>query len=212
MKLRSNILKEMSSRGLGTLTSDINIDELRKILRDDFNFLPNWVKLVDPAYDYDFCGINDSGKTFYRGGRRYYRPIGWKRFALKVAGQYGNDDWLAADNSGWIVAYHGTEEVNCNPITANGFAISSHGAYGPGVYVSPLIDFASAYARPVTLTNGLKVVVVLQNRIKPGSFSEHHVAGKPCPKYMCKPPCAEQFPYFKGNVIKLKSTSFLRRL
>lgn len=192
----------MTARGSGTHTSDVSMDELKKILIEEFSFLPNWKDLLDPFYDYDFCHIDDSKSIFYRGERRYYRPIGWKRFALKVEGQYENDDWFGIHDDAWIVAYHGTEEINCLPITEDGFKISS-GRYGSGVYVSPLVDFAAAYARPVTLSNGLKVAVIIQSRIKPGSFSEHHIVEDTCPKKLCKSPCAKQFPYFKGNVFFL---------
>ena len=34
--------------------------------------------LLDPAFDYDFTGKKDDGTVFYRGGKRYYRPYGWK--------------------------------------------------------------------------------------------------------------------------------------
>ena len=186
-----------------TVTNDLSMDRLRKILEEDFNFLPNWVDLVDPQFDYDFCGIDDSGTKYYRGGERYYRPIGWKRFALKVTGRYENDDWLQESGSGaWIVAYHGTEEVNCNPIASEGFLISTNGFYGPGVYLSPLIKFASAYARPVILSNGLRIVAVLQTRVRPGSFSKHHQAETPCPKRLCEPSCKEKLPFFAGSALE----------
>ena len=50
--------------------------------------------LLDPSYDYDFTHQKDDGKVFYRGGKQYYRPNGWERFALKVLGRYGDDTWL----------------------------------------------------------------------------------------------------------------------
>ena len=40
--------------------------------------------LLDPTFDYDFSFKEDDGTPFYRGGKRYYRPYGWKRYALNV--------------------------------------------------------------------------------------------------------------------------------
>ena len=50
--------------------------------------------LLDPGYDYDFSSETDDGTEYYRGGKRYYRPYGWKRIALKVHGKYEDDTWL----------------------------------------------------------------------------------------------------------------------
>lgn len=41
-------------------------------------------KLFDPGYDHDFTNVKDS-ETYYRGGEKYERPCGYKRFALKVS-------------------------------------------------------------------------------------------------------------------------------
>jgi hypothetical protein len=40
----------------------------------------------DPQHDYDFTSIDDkqTGRKQYKGGEKYYRPCGWKRFALNV--------------------------------------------------------------------------------------------------------------------------------
>ena len=50
--------------------------------------------LLDPTFDYDYSSKEDDGTPFYRGGKRYYRPYGWKRYALKVLGRYDYDTWL----------------------------------------------------------------------------------------------------------------------
>lgn len=51
-------------------------------------------KLLDHRLDFDFSSTSDDDKEFYRGGHRYYRPCGWRRIALRVAGKYENDTWL----------------------------------------------------------------------------------------------------------------------
>ena len=50
--------------------------------------------LLDPSYDYDFSNKTDDGTEYFRGEHPYYRPYGWKRIALKVAGKYEDDIWL----------------------------------------------------------------------------------------------------------------------
>lgn len=52
--------------------------------------------VLDPAYDYDYSNMSDDGTEYMRGDRHYYRPYGWKRFALKVRGKYEDDTWLGA--------------------------------------------------------------------------------------------------------------------
>ena len=56
-------------------------------------------KFLDPGFDYDFSNEKDDNTKFMRGGHRYYRPYGWKRFALKVCGKYGDDTWLGTGKS-----------------------------------------------------------------------------------------------------------------
>eukprot|EP00111_Clytia_hemisphaerica_P007324 TCONS_00021315-protein len=188
-----------------TYTNDISLEELKEIVAEEFHFLKDsdgvWLELLDSSYDYDFCDEDDTNNEFYRGGERYYRPIGWKRYALKVNGKYEDDDWLGG-LSQWPVAFHGTEDINAYPISSGGFRASKVGYYGAGVYVSPLIEFASAYARPLVSTNDLTMVIVLQVRVKPGSYKKDHIVEKVCPKNWCDPPCIKQFKFFKGSALE----------
>ena len=50
--------------------------------------------LLSPHLDYDFSNMADDGKEYYRGGKRYHRPYGWRRIALNVKGQYQDRTWL----------------------------------------------------------------------------------------------------------------------
>ena len=40
--------------------------------------------LLETTFYRDFTDVLDDGTEFYRGGKRYYHPYGWKRYALKV--------------------------------------------------------------------------------------------------------------------------------
>jgi len=56
--------------------------------------------------------------------RRYFYPVGWKGYALKVVGKYdnGNDNWLLMDNNSeeWYVMFHGTHKDFCKNIVKDG--------------------------------------------------------------------------------------------
>ena len=70
--------------------------------------------LLDSAYDYDFTRQRDNGSAYYRGGKRYYRPYGWERFALKILDRYSDNKWIGksghrtgSSDGEWPVSYHG---------------------------------------------------------------------------------------------------------
>lgn len=86
-------------------------------------------KLMAPEWDFDFTRLSDVGVTFRRGkGFEYKRPCGWRRFALRVKGRYGDDVWLGragarTDDSEdeWPVSYHGTGCNNACSIAEDGY-------------------------------------------------------------------------------------------
>ena len=126
--------------------------------------------LLDPSFDYDFTNINDTGKSFSRGRLPYYRPCGWRRFALKVAGKYdgGNDTWLGSNNANgeWAVSYHGTDKEALEKILANRCMQNSslQNVFTRGFYSSPTIDYALESAKSFNF-RGVNYLVVFQNRI-----------------------------------------------
>ncbi|KAE9547448.1 hypothetical protein FO519_009340 [Halicephalobus sp. NKZ332] len=106
----------------------------------------------DPKYNYDFTNIKDTGKTFIRGGREYFRPIGSRRYAIKVLGKYKDDKWLGSHGNTsmgeWPVAYHGTRESNALDIVKHGFDINKCKLlYGKGIYCTPDPSTALAYGK-----------------------------------------------------------------
>ena len=140
--------------------------------------------LFDHTFDFDFTNIDDGKTKFYRGGKRYYRPCGWQRFALKVKGRYvnnedgKNDEWLGAPGhrldsakGEWPVSYHGTPKKNADSITRKGFLLSmrKRALFGPGIYSTPSIEVAAdkgLYAEPFTFS-GKEYQLVFQNRVCP---------------------------------------------
>ena len=131
--------------------------------------------LLDPSYDYDFTGKRDDGTKYYRGGYEYHRPYGWRRYALKVLGRFGDDRWLgtkghrAASCSGeWPVSYHGTGVNVSGNIAQEGYDLSKgrRFRYGRGIYSTSSVEVAAKYAQTF-LHEGKRYQMVFQNRVSP---------------------------------------------
>ena len=132
---------------------------------------------LDPAYDYNFTHINDSGVSFSRGGHSYKRPCGWQRYALKVNNKYGSNTWLGqSDVPGeWPVSYHGTGYHNSLSIADEGFKLAKgvRFAYGRGIYSTPNIAIAEQYAKEFTSKDGERYKVVVQSRVNPANLYKY---------------------------------------
>ena len=137
-------------------------------------------KEFDPTFDFDFTNVDDGDTKFYRGGRRYYRPCGWKRQAIKVKGRYKNDEWLGAPGhreestkGEWPVSYHGTRKECSDSITSGGYLLSKckRKRFGIGIYSTPSIEVAAnkeLYAHPFKAdVDGKEYQLVFQNRVCP---------------------------------------------
>lgn len=179
----------------GTSTAGIPMIKLHNHERD-----------LDPGYDYDFTNEKDNGKTYRRGeypdtaGRDwagkpipYYRPYGWKRYALKILGrkEYGGNDWIGSDGirtetdgKEWPVSYHGTTCKAVPDIVPNkkGHGLRPGGTnyYGVGVYSSPFIATAESYASRFE-HDGKWYKVVLQNRLTTKGCRIYRRSDSDCP-------------------------------
>ena len=153
--------------------------------------------LLDEKFDYDFTNVWDDGRDYYRGGKRYYPPYGWKRLGMIVLGMYGDDVWLGEagirrteETPGeWPVAYHALKNPEAaDSIARGGFnsGRSERAVFGKGIYSAPSIEMvAEHFARPFTV-DGVTYKLVLQNRVStegleivpantPGAFGEYWV-------------------------------------
>ena len=148
--------------------------------------------LLDSAYDCDFSRKKDDGTTFFRGGRRYYRPYGWTRYALKVLGRYEDDTWLGrsgfrrdSTQGEWAVSYHGTAVGASGSIAQEGYNLSKgkRFVYGRGIYTTPSVEVAAMYAQTFTHA-GQKFQLVFQNRV---SDKELRIVQSPHGEYWVQP-------------------------
>uniref|UniRef100_A0A914PDT9 Ubiquitin-like domain-containing protein n=1 Tax=Panagrolaimus davidi TaxID=227884 RepID=A0A914PDT9_9BILA len=139
------------------------------------------IEFFDPQFHYDFRKLHDNGQSFVRGGKKYTRPIGSMRYAIKVTGKYSDNKWLGCtgnDEDEWPVAYHGTEESNTLSITKNGFDLSKckRFAYGLGIYCTPDPETARAYAKEYTY-KGKQFRLIFQTRVNPKNVVVVKAAG-----------------------------------
>jgi len=132
-------------------------------------------EMFDFRFNQDFRNLADDGRKLMRGGQPYQLPLGWKRFAVNVKGQYddGDNKWLKEDDSGWAVAYHGTTGEGLTGILCTGFRVGDRQKFendtGAGIYCTPLIDVAQHYSKPKKY-QGHTVQIVLQLRVKPSAI------------------------------------------
>eukprot|EP00419_Tripos_fusus_P089331 CAMPEP_0172842666 /NCGR_PEP_ID=MMETSP1075-20121228/30895_1 /TAXON_ID=2916 /ORGANISM="Ceratium fusus, Strain PA161109" /LENGTH=200 /DNA_ID=CAMNT_0013686825 /DNA_START=11 /DNA_END=609 /DNA_ORIENTATION=+ len=129
-----------------------------------------------------------------RGGIAYSIPKGWKRFACRVKGKFGDDNaWLRLDGGDgeWATAYHGTSYEALVPILDGGLLPGKAQAYrerkdvrtgetiGEGVYCSPSMMVAERYANSRgkdggTEIDGHSIFFVLQCRVNPKQMKRAH--------------------------------------
>ena len=138
--------------------------------------------LMDPRYDYDFTNKRDDGTSYSRGGYLYQRPIGWKRCALKVLGQYEDDDWLGpatmfwsrrdSSTGEWPVSYHGTALNGTRSLAEDGYRLTTGRSFSHtrGIYSTPSIDIAANYALTFEVDRK-RYQMVFQNRVNPANLT-----------------------------------------
>ncbi|CAF3225596.1 unnamed protein product [Rotaria socialis] len=153
---------------------------------------------LDPIHNYDFTNINDGQNTFIRGGARYIRPCGFKRFALNVSDKFENLQWLGCNDSEgeWPVSYHGTSAHNNKTIAQDGYALTQERqlAFTRGVYSTPDIQLATKYAKRFTYNNE-QYLVVFQNRVNPANVVKFKSVSPGTEDYWVSPSDTDVRPY-----------------
>uniref|UniRef100_A0A7S4UWK4 PARP catalytic domain-containing protein n=1 Tax=Alexandrium monilatum TaxID=311494 RepID=A0A7S4UWK4_9DINO len=136
-------------------------------------------QIFDFAHNHDYRNWGGS-RTVSRGGWEYRIPVGWKRFAVRVAGRYDNGDntWLCIDGrkGEWAVVYHGTHQQYISSIVMGGLKAGGRQAYrsevGEGIYCTPDIEgIAKDYAGTFKL-DGKSIKMVVQCRARPGAIKK----------------------------------------
>uniref|UniRef100_A0A914D2M0 Ubiquitin-like domain-containing protein n=1 Tax=Acrobeloides nanus TaxID=290746 RepID=A0A914D2M0_9BILA len=133
----------------------------------------------DSAYDYDFTNIKDGTTRHSRGGKRYRRPEGANRYAIKVLGKYQTDEnsWLQNSDSAdvWPVAYHGTMKESAESIIREGFRLDkcSRFLYGNGIYCTPDPKVAFEYGIAFRY-EGSSYKLIIQTRVDPSLYKSVH--------------------------------------
>lgn len=128
------------------------------------------------AHKYSRCFSQQPSQYGERGGHPYFKPTGWVRFAVC------NKQGFPCD---WPVAYHGTALARAIRILCEGLLRpSSHGDVAHGqahsrsgcsIYLSPSAEYAAhpVYAALAEVGPSDWIQVVVQVRVRPGSYSRH---------------------------------------
>lgn len=139
-------------------------------------------EVFDFSRNRDYSSLTDNGHTMLRGGQPYKIPIGWKRFAVKVAGKFDNGDntWMKMNGTPgeWAVAYHGTKHAHlANIIVKEGLKPGPGQGYasscGVGIYCTPDLALAQGYSAGVSVTHGGQthtLSFILQCRVQPSAI------------------------------------------
>ncbi|KAI1703302.1 poly(ADP-ribose) polymerase catalytic domain-containing protein [Ditylenchus destructor] len=143
-------------------------------------------KYLSPKWHVDLRNVTDNGKTRFRGGRAYNRPLGCMRFGIRVLDKHEDNKWIGLKgvervqtntHGEWPVAYHGTNEQSVLSILEEGFRLDKgkRFSYGHGIYCTPDPRTALAYAFK-SVYQGEELQLIIQCRVDPAKVQ---VVAKP---------------------------------
>ena len=148
--------------------------------------------LSKKAFDSEGNRIEGWGVGEKRGNKKYYPPIGWTGFGLKVKDKYENNIWIGMDNieGEWCVAYHGVGDGYPSDKVKNVLGLIYKGGLKPGkrqlhedcpdffhkgkkvgrgAYCTPKIETAQTFAGKCNI-NGKEYYTVFMLRVKPSEI------------------------------------------
>jgi len=189
-KISLNIFLVNHSDKINQLIDFLENEKKKKengIINFERKFYLEAMKLNPDMFDHEHDRDSGWGKDEKRGGHTYYPPEGWKGFGIKVKDQYDNKDntWIDyIDRDGvWSIAYHGTQSQFVGSIMETGLRKGSGQVHkddddlnhpgqkvGEGVYCTPKIEIAEAYAGETTFTIDEKPInfkVIFMCRVNP---------------------------------------------
>mmetsp|Transcript_85131 Transcript_85131/g.150574 ORF Transcript_85131/g.150574 Transcript_85131/m.150574 type:complete len:459 (-) Transcript_85131:205-1581(-) len=119
-----------------------------------------------------------------RGGRPYFKPVGWLRFSLKCADFDRCKDWC--------IAYHGSQGENVLSILARGLKCPQRsqdvrhgqaGGTGRTIYLSPSIEYAAhpVYSPLIQLGPAHWAQLIIECRVAPWAYRRQ---GRTLPPHM----------------------------
>ena len=153
---------------------------------------------LDRQHNYDFTKIDDGAKEFKRGGHKYVRPCGWKRFAINVTEKYSDTIWLRQTNEAgeWPVSYHGTGRNQDRTLAIEGYALTEEKAFpfSHGIYSTPDPKLAEKYSVKFSFNNA-NYLVILQNRLNPTTSKKISSETNGAAEYWISPSSADIRPY-----------------
>ncbi|CAF3352593.1 unnamed protein product [Rotaria socialis] len=145
------VTKELMSNRVDNYSSDTLIGKLKSKFQNSIRSITLGhfgTEVMNPKWNRVYASASGKpGGTFWsgaidRGGKPYYCPKGWKRYALKVTDNEAEFDqrW-----SSWHIAYHGTKGTIAAAILESSLKVSTSGCYlkRPSVYVSPSIEYSA---------------------------------------------------------------------
>ena len=127
--------------------NDSDIDELKEeyeddeevikqltILKEIHAFINDEINLDNSFLDSRGNRISGWAEDEKRGGYKYYPPLGWIGFGVKIYDKYDNNSWASSNNNKneWPVAYHGVGRNQSSDNVKNIIKLVLKGGLKPG--------------------------------------------------------------------------------
>ena len=186
-------LKEFNDSDIDELKEEYEDDEevikQLTILKEIHTFINDEINLDNSFLDSRGNRISGWAEDEKRGGYKYYPPLGWIGFGVKIYDKYDNNSWASSNNNKneWPVAYHGVGRNQSSDNVKNIIKLILKGGLKPGsgqalkneddmmhpgkkigigVYCQPDPEIMENHAGTIDI-NGTNYLVALMLRVKP---------------------------------------------